>query len=513
MTVDEFKSATASACELRDEWVLVGSGVLEPAAAALAYADAGLTMEAFIDAHAAAAMAHILSHRADELIDATDIADACGMPIAAILHASETLATTRHDGSAAARRIASRAKQRDLMRAMDAAQTELQGEHIDPQTLRRLIEAAADADEDHAGRVLRIVDGSVAARRNIPPPDTVLEGVFETRDKVDVVAPSKCRKSWFTIGLALHIAAGRPFLGIHVPSPRRVLYVNLEIKADDFDRRLQRSCDAYGISPDALGDRLGIMHSRGLGPDVRSGIISIARRFRAAVVVIDPQYKLLRPEEDENTGSGVSEVLRLKDCIAEESGAAVVAVMHDGKGMSGDRDIRDRGAGSSWTARDFDARITLTPHAEDPDNMAVVSVMCRNHPPRPDFSVEFADFAFRPVEDAPATPETSQTREDRRRNESKERNATAAETSVFRFLRAERTPISFSSLSTRMVAGGILGTEWQVRKALKTLVQKGMVNVEKGSQKNTSVFSVCEQFVSSQTDPENARAARQFVSL
>ena len=396
---------------LRAEWTLVGAGVMQPGDAAAAYADEGLSAEMFADPSAAAAMAYIVEHRGEEMVNAYELASAIGVPPAVIDHAYQHLFVTRLDAPESARRVRIAAAQRALVAAMDTVRADIAaGNGPAPESLAKLADAAQRADPLDEDRRMRIEDGAAAAQRALPPPDTVLDNCFEMGDKVDIVAPSKSRKTWFTVGLAVHLAAGREFLGLGVPKPRRVLYVNLEIKRNDFDRRLQRTLQAYGIEAADLGERLGLMSARGKGPEIRQRIIALARRWRAEVVVIDPQYKLLKPEEDENAGSGIADILRLKDNIAEETGAAVVAVMHDGKGVSGDRDIRDRGAGSSWTARDFDTRFALTPQADDPERLLVLAILCRNHPPCADRVIEFADGRFDVRDGVEATKETTATR-------------------------------------------------------------------------------------------------------
>ena len=54
----------------------------------------------------------------------------------------------------------------------------------------------------------------------------------------------------------------------------------------------------------------------------------------------------------------------------------------------GDRDIRDRGAGSGVLGRDYDACITLTRHRDD-EEAAVVECLLRNYKPRKPFTAEW----------------------------------------------------------------------------------------------------------------------------
>ena len=69
------------------------------------------------------------------------------------------------------------------------------------------------------------------------------------------------------------------------------------------------------------------------------------------------------------------------DALAEATGAAIAYVHHDAKGISSERNIRDRGAGSNVVGRDYDVCFTLTPH-EEKETMAVAEVLLRNYAPQ-----------------------------------------------------------------------------------------------------------------------------------
>lgn len=213
------------------------------------------------------------------------------------------------------------------------------------------------------------------------PLDPIVANCFEAGDKVELIAPSKCRKSFWALDLALHVAAGFPFCGLAIPRPRRVLMVNLEIKRDWMKRRVIQRLGGYGIGGAALQGRLSLMNCRGQGGCVRDAILSRVKALRPDFVIIDPRYKLMRPDEDENTGNGLIGILNLLDAIAEEN-AAVMIVSHDKKGDTRSQDIRDRGAGSNWASRDVDCRFVMTPKKND-DYGVEVGVLARNYPPRP----------------------------------------------------------------------------------------------------------------------------------
>ena len=83
----------------------------------------------------------------------------------------------------------------------------------------------------------------------------------------------------------------------------------------------------------------------------------------------------------------------IEDKIAQMN-AAVMVVSHDAKGDNSAKDIRDRGAGSSWAARDTDCRFTLTPGRENPERDIVLAVLPRNYPPRKAIMLHAEDAMF-----------------------------------------------------------------------------------------------------------------------
>ena len=224
------------------------------------------------------------------------------------------------------------------------------------------------------------------------PLDPIVASAFERGDKVELIAPSKCRKSFFALDLALHVAAGFPFCGLAIPKPRKTLLVNLEIKRDWMKRRVLARLDGYRLQAADLKDNLMLMNCRGMGGAVRDAILSRVKATHPEFVILDPRYKLMRADEDENTGNGLIGILNLLDAIAE-AGAAVMIVSHDKKGDVKSQDIRDRGAGSNWAARDVDCRFVMTPDKKD-ENVCELGVLARNYPPRSVISLRAGNGRF-----------------------------------------------------------------------------------------------------------------------
>lgn len=232
----------------------------------------------------------------------------------------------------------------------------------------------------------------------VPPddPDQVLVDTIDLGDKAPIIGPSKTRKSFFLLQLLLCIATGKQFLYWRVARPRKVLLVQMEIKEAHFRRRVWRMAAALGIDAATLGDRFRVINGRGNKELWQGGTFNMplvkntAKAFGAEAIAFDPLYKMLM--DDENSAAAVKPTLREFDHLAEELGTANLFIHHDAKGIPGLRSLRDRGAGSGILARDFDACLTLTPHANG--EAIVVETLLRNYPPQQPRVIEWRHDAF-----------------------------------------------------------------------------------------------------------------------
>ena len=244
-------------------------------------------------------------------------------------------------------------------------------------------------------------------------PDQILEGIIDTKDKLAIIGSSKMRKSFFLLQLLLCLASGRFFLKWRVPKPRRVVHIQYEIQPNHYHRRLKRMCRAMGITSADLGDRFHIVNARGLNLSGIEGIEKISRivkSYHPEIISFDPLYKIT--VGGENAIEDAKIILNAFDNLIEQIGAAVAYVHHDAKGFSGDRDIRDRGAGSNIIGRDYDACITMTPHVSETD-AAVIEIMLRNYRPQEPFTSlwsedeDTGDYRFDMREEIAPTKRTS----------------------------------------------------------------------------------------------------------
>lgn len=248
-----------------------------------------------------------------------------------------------------------------------------------------------------AGAGAPLVVDAAALLGSVPPdPDYIVNGMFEAGSRVMVVGSSKTRKSFLVQQLGLSVACGLDFLGHGVPRPRRVLLANLENAPDWQHRRVLAMCDTLSITAAALGDRLAILNGRGRCIGL-SAIEAEAVRHRAELVILDPLYKLDGGADESDMGERKRLVAEL-EAMGKRTGASLAFVHHDGKGRPGDRDIRDRGAGSSVINRDVDCTLALTPWGDeidpDADNLIVLSILARNSKPIRDVTLIFQNGAF-----------------------------------------------------------------------------------------------------------------------
>jgi hypothetical protein len=217
-------------------------------------------------------------------------------------------------------------------------------------------------------------------------PDQIIEGIIDVCDKLAIIGSSKMRKTFFFLQLLICMASGRTFLNWRIPKPRRVVHIQYEIQPNHYHRRLKRMCRAMAVTPADLGNRFHIVNARGLNLSGIEGLEKISRivePYGPEFISFDPLYKVAAGAE--NVIEDAKIILNAFDGLIEQTKAAAGYVHHDAKGFSGDRDIRDRGAGSNVIGRDYDACITLTPHVSETD-AAVVEVLLRNYRPQEPFT-------------------------------------------------------------------------------------------------------------------------------
>lgn len=198
---------------------------------------------------------------------------------------------------------------------------------------------------------------------NTPEPDPELvHGLLRVGCKAMITGAAKSGKSWAATALAWAFATGGEWLGFRCERAR-VLYVNTELKANDYAIRLEKVREAMGIAEECaaqidVSNLRGYTAGIGSADALREGIVEEARGKGYAVIIIDPIYKVMAGY-DENSAGDVGEVMNAIDAIILETGAAVIYVHHHAKGLAGSKSVIDRGSGSGVFARDYDLQIDI----------------------------------------------------------------------------------------------------------------------------------------------------------
>ncbi|MFO7555302.1 MAG: AAA family ATPase [Desulfobacterales bacterium] len=241
--------------------------------------------------------------------------------------------------------------------------------------------------EANGQQIVRLINAADWLETDPPEPDQIIKDILDTGDKLVIIGSSKMRKSFWVDQLALSLVSGKNFLKFCVPKARRVMLCQFEIRSHHKHRRIKRLSKAMSITSKDIGNRLQILNGRGLGltgPEGIESIYDMVSDFQPEVIIFDPLYKLSSGVE--NAAEDMKILLAEFDRLAEQTGAAIIYVHHDAKGSPGDRDIRDRGAGSNVLGRDYDACFTMTAHEQNPD-ATVIDILLRNYQPQESFSV------------------------------------------------------------------------------------------------------------------------------
>lgn len=183
-----------------------------------------------------------------------------------------------------------------------------------------------------------------------------------------ISGPSKSGKSFLSESIAMHAAAGEPFLGYRFDAPLRVLVIDWELRRLELLERFNLMARSYGIEI-ARGLSMAAMKEHTGAQDVianRSMIISQAKKMKADIIILDCLYMMKPDDTDENSNSEMGQVMKAIDRIAIETHAAVLLVHHMGKGNKADVGAMDAGAGAGVIGRLVScASIAMKAHEQD----------------------------------------------------------------------------------------------------------------------------------------------------
>ena len=241
----------------------------------------------------------------------------------------------------------------------------------------------------------QIEDAAELISNPIALPDDVIEGIVHRGGKMVLGGASKSYKTWLLIDLAVSVATGAGWFNGYPTKKGRVLYVNFELSAPFFTKRIRTICDERQLTLEP-----GILSIWNL----RGHVTNWAQLCQQippgefVLIIIDPVYKLLLGR-DENKAGDIASLMDEFEVLAVRTGAAVGFGAHYSKGNQAQKESIDRIGGSGVFARDPDSILNFT-HHEQPDCFTVEMTL-RNHPPQDPFVVkwEFPLFIVDPTLD------------------------------------------------------------------------------------------------------------------
>jgi RecA-family ATPase len=258
------------------------------------------------------------------------------------------------------------------------------------------------------------VDAVLQAAQETPTP--VIAGILYPGCKMVLGAPSKGRKSWALLDLALSCALGASWLGFLV-TQGRVLYINFELKPWMLRQRLEAIAGDRGFNLARTKGQFDVWNLRGYSADFSTLVpLMIARINRLklpyTLIVLDPIYKGLG-ERDENAAGDIGSLMNELERLCEKTKAALVVAHHFAKGDPWEKEPIDRLSGSGVFGRDPDALVILTGgrlvrgekdrreglvSKENKDSLFFVDTILRACPPIAQFTIRWQRYHFRRVD-------------------------------------------------------------------------------------------------------------------
>jgi hypothetical protein len=220
----------------------------------------------------------------------------------------------------------------------------------------------------------------------------VIKGILKKSSKAGLAGPSKARKTWQLMNLAISVATGQDWLKFETVKTK-VLYINLELHEDTFFHRLGVICEAMETPIKEISENMSGWCLRGHAAPYNVLVPQILAEIRDkgfGLIIFDPTYKILG-DAKENASEDVTKLMNALETVAFETGAAFVMAYHFSKGSKDKAQDGDKTSGSGVFFRDPDALFEFTPQADGDDSNSIMSAtfILRDFAPVPKFSIEW----------------------------------------------------------------------------------------------------------------------------
>ena len=236
----------------------------------------------------------------------------------------------------------------------------------------------------------------------------LIGGLLSVRSKMMVAGPSKARKSWTLLDLALSIASGASWMGLPC-TQGKVIFIDGELHREQILTRLMTVSESRGLPEEVWSDNLKIWPMRGEMREVTElmrALMDTLLEERPLAIILDPIYKLLG-DRDENAAGEINSLLNELEQVARTVGCCILYSHHFAKGDAGEKSPIDRASGSGVWARDPDAMVFFTPPQRPKKGEAPashdfdVNLVARGHPPTEPFTVKWAEGHFERLDSGP----------------------------------------------------------------------------------------------------------------
>jgi AAA domain/DnaB-like helicase N terminal domain len=228
---------------------------------------------------------------------------------------------------------------------------------------------------------------------NIPRPREIIASVLHQSLKLMLGGPSKARKTWLLMHLALAIATGQKWLG-HQCTKGSVLYVNFELPEPFFRERALWILKQMGIKE--IPTLFHELNLRGYAGPAEEILPKVARKIKRLppllAIVIDPTYKLMGSNRDENSAVDIASLMNEIDRLAVETGASVISAAHFAKGNASAKEAIDRISGSGVFGRDPDSILMMSPL--NTEGAFQLHFILRCLPPKPEIAIKWNGWCF-----------------------------------------------------------------------------------------------------------------------
>jgi hypothetical protein len=220
--------------------------------------------------------------------------------------------------------------------------------------------------------------------RSDPVPSLLGNGAI-AKESLNVLAGEPgVGKTLLALNLALCLAAGRPFLGLHVPAPCRCLFVEAEGNRDRFRERVLTARRSLGLEE---WDVPVYFPPRGVTFEIGESLEMMIRESKAGLVLLDTIGLFHEGEENSATDWKRHVVKPLRGLI-DTTGAAFLLLHHFGKPSEG-RTGGHRVRGTSAIKGDVDSLLLLEPAKSGGDRRVLTFDKIKNGPPLDSIVVRF----------------------------------------------------------------------------------------------------------------------------